>query len=275
MNLVTSQVYGDTSTTWLPQEFIFASTGIEALTNYSNVNIEHFCALVVHPVTWETITQYKKLQVDPLLHKLWGTAWGKEFGNMAQGNKLTNTPGKNSIFVMSHDEIGRIPEDCTVTYAKIVVNFRPQKADPNQVRITVGGNLINYPHKLTTRTANLTTFKVIWNRVLSTENAHFMGINIKNFYPRTPLDRYKYMKIPIVLSPQHTIEQYNLLHHVKGGYVYLKIQKAIYGLPQAGILANKQLWEKLEPAGYYEVAHTLSLLFGISLGHRSEERYTK
>jgi len=30
----------------------------------------------------------------------------------------------------------------------------------------------------------------------------------------------------------------------------------MYGLPQAGILANKQLHEKLEPVGYYEVTHT-------------------
>ena len=54
----------------------------------------------------------------------------------------------------------------------------------------------------------------------------------------------------------HIIVQYNLLPHVKGGYVYLEICKTIYGLPQAGILANKQLQEKPEPAGYYEVAHT-------------------
>ena len=41
--------------------------------------------------------------------------------------------------------------------------------------------------------------------------------------------------------------------------MYLEIRKAIYGLPQGGILANKQLREKLEPAGYYEVAHTPGL----------------
>ena len=41
--------------------------------------------------------------------------------------------------------------------------------------------------------------------------------------------------------------------------MYLEIRKAIYGLPQVGILANKQLCEKLEPAGYYGVAHTPGL----------------
>ena len=83
-----------------------------------------------------------------------------------------------------------------------------------------------------------------------------MGIDIKNFYLGTPLDRYEYMRIPISLFPQHIINQYNLRSKVKSGHVYLEIRKAIYGLPQAGILTNKQLREKLEPAGYYEVAHT-------------------
>ena len=100
---------------------------------------------------------------------------------MAQGNELTQTPGTNLIFVMSHDKISRIPKDRTVTYTRIVVNFRPQKSDPNRVRITAGGDLINYPHELTTRTSDLTTSKIIWNSVLSTEDARFMGIDIKNF----------------------------------------------------------------------------------------------
>ena len=43
------------------------------------------------------------------------------------------------------------------------------------------------------------------------------------------------------------------------GFVQLEIRRTIYGLPQVGILANKQLREKILPAGYYEVAHTPGL----------------
>ena len=43
-----------------------------------------------------------------------------------------------------------IPADRTITYAQVVVDYRPQKEDPNRVRITVGGNLINYPGEFTT-----------------------------------------------------------------------------------------------------------------------------
>ena len=67
------------------------------------------------------------------------------------------------------------------------------------------------------------------------------------------------MQMPLNIFPPHTVKQYKLEEKAKNGYVYLEVRKAIYGLPQAGVLANKQLREKLAPAGYYEVAHTPGL----------------
>ena len=75
-----------------------------------------------------------------------------------------------------------------VTYARIVVDSRPQKDDLNRVRITVGGNLIEYPGELTTRTADLTTTKLLWNSVISTKGAKYKTADIKSFYLETPLD---------------------------------------------------------------------------------------
>ena len=74
-----------------------------------DINIEHFCAPVVHPVTGETITQYKKLAKDPLLKDIWQTGLEKEVGRMAQGDTKTGTKGTDSIFVMTHAEITTIP----------------------------------------------------------------------------------------------------------------------------------------------------------------------
>ena len=161
---------------------------------------------------------------------------------------------------MDHNEIKNIPADRTITYGRIVIDYRPQKDDPNRVRITAGGNLItDYPGEITTRTADLTTSKILWNSVLSTDGAEFMGIDIKNFFPTAPLDRYEYMKMPLKVFPQHTIEQYDLINKAKNGFVYLEIRRAIYGLPCSGALANKLLRERLDPAGYYEVPHTPGL----------------
>lgn len=53
------------------------------------------------------------------------------------------------------------------TYDSIVVDFRPQKTDPNRVRTKAGGSLIQYPGELTTRTADLTITKIKGNSVNS------------------------------------------------------------------------------------------------------------
>jgi len=205
------------------------------------------CPCHTPSITGETITKYRKLIKDPHTKDIWSLAFGKEFGNLAQGDEVTGTEGTNSVFVISHDDIKTIPSDRVVTFARIVVNFCPQKKDLNRVRITADGSLIDDPGELTTRTADLTTSKILWNSVLSTEGEKFMGIDISNFYLGTPMD------------PDHIVKQYNLGEKAKNGFVYLELRNAIYGLPQAGSLANKLIKEWLEPHGYREVPHTPGL----------------
>ena len=61
----------------------------------------------------------------------------KDLDTLSQGYKGL-VEGKNTFFFMSHDKIREIPFKKTVTYALIVVDYQPQKADPNRVRLTVG-----------------------------------------------------------------------------------------------------------------------------------------
>jgi hypothetical protein len=143
------------------------------------INIEECCYGVVHPFTKETM--------DPLLKDLWIKAMSKELHCLAQACPGI-TKGTNINFYFSHADICKIPQDRTVTYARIVIDHRPQKEDPNHVRITVGGNLIDYPFELTTCTANMVSSKILWNRVISTKDACFAGADIKNMYLKTPLD---------------------------------------------------------------------------------------
>ena len=82
---------------------------------------------------------------------------------------------------MRPEQVLLIPNDRVITYYNIVVDYRPQKDDQNHVRITAGGNLIIYPGELTTRTADITTSKMLWNGVLSTKNAKYMCLDIKFF----------------------------------------------------------------------------------------------
>jgi len=148
------------------------------------------------------------------------------------------------------------------TYAQVVVDHRPQKEDPNRIRITVGGNLITYKGSTSTRTADLTTSKLLWNSVLGTKDAKYMCIEvINNFYLTAVLDYYEYMKIPLALFPEWIKTQYNLNTHKRDrdSFVFLEIRRAVWELPQAGILANKLLRKRLKPHGYYNCVNTPGL----------------
>ena len=101
---------------------------------------------------------------------------------------------------MDHVQIAKkYAEGKTPTYARIVVDVRPHKLDPNRVHITAGGNLIKCPGELTTRTADITTTKTIWNNVASTEGARYGCLDAGDFYLETPMDKFKYMKMPQVI----------------------------------------------------------------------------
>ncbi len=140
-----------------------------------------------------------------------------------------------------------------------MIDHCPQKEDPNHVRITVRGNLNDYPFELTTCTADMVSSKILWNSVISTKDTHFASTNIKNMYLETPLDQFEYMKIPIALLPNNIIDHYQLWEKVLNGYVYIEIHKGMNGLPQARILANKLLKEQLARHGYFEQPHTPGL----------------
>jgi hypothetical protein len=45
----------------------------------------------------------------------------------------------------------------------------------------------------------------------------------------------------------------------KNGSVLARVDKGMYGLPQAGMLANKLLKERLDKHGYFETTHTPGL----------------
>ena len=201
---------------------------------------------------------YDDLIRNPKTKDLWSGAMTKELARLSQGiDGLTE--GTNTVFFLSPAAIKTIPADRTVTYARVVVDFRPQKADPNRVRITVGGNLIDYPGEVTTRTADMVTSKILWNSVLSTPDAKYCCADVKNFYLETPMDRYEYMRMPIRLIPPAFIDAYDLSSKIHNGFLYMEIRKGMYGLPQSGIIANKLLRKRLRPHGYFEVTNTPGL----------------
>ena len=69
------------------------------------------------------------------------------------------------------------------------------------------------------------------------------------------------MTIPLTYFPTWIVKQYNLSLHALNGKIHLELRCAVWGLPQAGILANKRLRRKLAPFGYKEYANTPGLWY--------------
>ena len=76
-----------------------------------------------------------------------------------------------------------------MTYGRIVLGYQPQKTKPNRTRLTVGGNLINFPGNTSTPTSDLTTANLVINSTISTPGDQYMCGDVKNFYLGAPMAR--------------------------------------------------------------------------------------
>ena len=128
---------------------------------------------------------------------------------------------------------------CDVKYGYFVVDYRKNKEEKEWVRLTVGGERINYHGEVATPTVDLLTVKLMINSVISTTYAQWMTVDIKNFYLNTPLRRYKYLKLWLTDLPEDFIDHFNLQEKATAdGFVHVNVRKGMYGLPQVGLLVH-------------------------------------
>ena len=209
---------------------------------------DHFAGAIIDETTGKSL-EYRDLIKDEKIRLIWERSLANKIGRLAQG--IRDVKGTNTFFFIPKADI---PKDRLkdITYGRIVVSYRPQKLEKHRSRLTVGGDQINYPFDVSTPTADLPTIKLLWNSVLSTPGAKFIGFDVANFYLCTPMKRPEFMRLPYNIIPQEIKDHYNLSELVHNGYVYVRIVQGMYGLPQTGLLANDLLKERLIKAGYYE-----------------------
>jgi hypothetical protein len=112
--------------------------------------------------------------------------------------------GNGHMFFIEHTAVpkGRVP-----TYVKFVCAYKPHKSDPHQVRMTVGGDRIEYSGEVATKTLYLTVTKAILNIVCSTKAALYMNMDIKSYYLGTSLERYEYVRIAVSMLPEEIMDE--------------------------------------------------------------------
>ncbi len=88
----------------------------------------------------------------------------------------------------------------------------------------------------------------------------FLRIDLAIFYLNTLMPEPEYMRLRLDIIPKEIIVKYSLRDLVDDeGWVYVKIRKGMYSLPQAGILANQLLEKRLSAKCYYKCQHTPGL----------------
>lgn len=210
---------------------------------------------VIHPETGQKL-EYRHLIKIPGMKDIWEKSFANEIGRLAQGVG-GRIKGSNSIFFIRRNQI---PPGRKVTYTKLVCDIRPQKAETHRTRMTAGGDKLEYGGNASTHTVDLPTTKLLFNSVISTKNARFCCLDIKDYYLGTPMDTYEYMRIKADLMPKEIMDEYDLWNMIEDdGYLYMEVRKAIYGLIQAGKLAFEQLKKRLAKHGYRPVRHTVGL----------------
>jgi hypothetical protein len=217
---------------------------------------DHIAFAVIDEETGKAL-EYKDLIKLDKYKDVWSKSYANELGRLTQG--IRDIPGTNTMFFIHKADI---PEDRQkdITYGRIVVVVRPQKQERERTRLTVGGNLVDYPWEVATPTADLTTAKLLFNSVISTPGAVFVVMDCKNFYLMTPMKRPEFMRLQMNLIPDEIIQKYNLKEKVDNrGWVYVRIEQGMYGLPQAGRLANELLAKRLDKEGYYQCQYTPGL----------------
>ena len=214
-----------------------------------------YCNAIIDPVSGKSM-EYRHLIKNKHTRKIWNNSFANELGRLANGvgNRIKGT---NTIKFIPRN---KVPLGRKVTYGKIVVDFRPLKTEPNRTRLTVGGDKVDYPGIVRTDTADIVTAKLLLNSIVSTSRARCCILDIKDFYLNNKLPRYEFMRMPIALIPQEIIQEYHLQNIVSNdGYIYMQIEKGMYGLPQAGKIANQELETHLAPFGYHPCPRTPGL----------------
>lgn len=143
----------------------------------------------------------------------------------------------------------------------------------HRVRGTGGGNVSDYKGDVSSAVADLTTLKLLLNKVVSNDAYSLCTTDIKDFYLGTPMERKEYMFITREQLPDDIIAKYNLTEHLHhrhgfGEGILVRIDKGIYGLPQAGLLAHNRLNKHLATHGYHQTENTPCLY-----KHESRDTY--
>jgi hypothetical protein len=146
--------------------------------------------------------------------------------------------------------------DIPIDRVRDVAYYNPQVKEKlkndeweRRVRGTIGGNVIHYNGPTSARTAEMEVVRALLCSVLA-DNADFMAVDIADYYLNTPLERPEYMRMTRKQVSPTIIAEYGYEDYFVNDMLYFQVNKGMYGLPQAGLLAQNRLIAHIAQHGY-------------------------
>ena len=140
----------------------------------------------------------KNKSIDSLLKEdcnIWGYSLFNEIGRLAQG--IREVKGNNAIiFITKH----KIPKGKKVAYENMACDYRPLKKEKLRVRLTLGGDVLDYDGNASAPAATLLEAKLLLYSIISDadKSARFMSADLKYFFLQSFLEELEYIWIHVV-----------------------------------------------------------------------------
>ena len=175
---------------------------------------DNVCKNSIHNVNHIFNEQGMKMNIDTLLagpetRKVWMPATENELGRLSQGFKQRVKVQDAINFIYYKD----VPKDRKVTYANFICDYHPLKSEKFRVRLTLGGDKLDYPDATTSPTTSLLETKLLINSVISDHklhNAKLCLMDLKDFFLWTPMERLEYIHIHSKYFSKDFIKEYEL-----------------------------------------------------------------
>ena len=167
---------------------------------------------------------------------IWARSTATEWGRLLEHKTGLDRPPKERIKgtgTLFFVEKSKIPKDRKVTYANFIYTIRPQKKETHRVRMTAGGDQLDYPGDASSPTVAILDAKVHVNSTISDarRGARYVCMDAQNFYLGTPMSYYQYIRVRRHQIPQEICDdlRYEIIED-EDGWIYPEIRRGMYEL---------------------------------------------
>ena len=218
--------------------------------------------LSMHEAIWHTCNAVGSNATDGLTYRYHSASRGAEGDKWAAAhaielNRLVKIH-QTMEFIYDTD----IPHKYKMMYYNPVLTKKVKNGElVYRVRGTAGGNNSSYEGDKTAYVADMTTFKILCNKTISDKHLTMSTADISDMYLHSTLQEPEYMWIHLSDIPAASLAQFKVHTYVTPGAtkVAVRIKGGMYGLPQAGLLAQEKLVKVLYDNGYYMCKNTTCL----------------